>query len=114
MATVAKELRLRSLLALADQVVAALYDEVAGTEVASVARDAVRELREERERKIVELADSRRRRCLKKYFAAWLKLSKKRRRQRNALLHFPSMPGSFQLEEQVQPIFQSPITEGAA
>ena len=41
MATVAKELRLRSLLALADQVVADLCDEVAANEVASVAREAL-------------------------------------------------------------------------
>ena len=104
MSIVAKELRLRSLLAMADQVVADLYDEVARAEVASVARDAVRELHEERERKIEELRELRRRRCLKKFFAAWLKLSRKRRRQRNALLQFPAMPGSFPLEEQVRPL----------
>lgn len=101
MAVVAKELKLRSLLALADQVVLDLYDEIASEEVPKVARESIRELHEERERRIQELQDRQRLRKQKKYFSEWLKSAKKQRRQRDALLNFPSVPGSLRLEEQV-------------
>ena len=104
MSTVAKELKLQSLLAVADQVVQDLYDEISAGELNKIAQDSIRELHEERERKIEELLIRQKLRKQKKYFSLWLKSAKKQRRQKDALLNFPSVPGSLQLEEQVRDI----------
>jgi len=69
--------------------------------VTSVANDSIRELLDEREKKIAEFRRNQRLRLQKKYFLAWLKTAKKQRKRKNALLHFPAMPGSSQLVEQV-------------
>ena len=102
MTVVARELNLRSLLAVADQVVLDLYDEIANGELQKVAIETVRELHEERERRIQELLERQRLWKQRKYFSEWLKSAKKQRRQRDALLNFPSVPGSLCLEEQVR------------
>ena len=101
MKNVLKQLRLESLLSLASEIVLDLYDEVAVDEMKSLCQDSIRELREERERKIVELQKKHRLRKERKVFALWRKIARKQKKQRDTLVHFPSISSHLNLDQQV-------------
>lgn len=89
-------------MALAEDVVNDLYEEVAAKELKLIGLEAIQDLHEERERKVVELQKRQHLRAVKKCFQLWRKSSQKSKRQRETMLNFPPVPSGLQLSSQVK------------